>query len=186
MAVPHADAVLIGIGANLRSPGLGPLAARPALALRHLARAGLRPLRLSPLYGARPWPSGLGPRFVNAVTLVRTRLAPPVILGRLLAIERAFGRPRRRRNAPRRLDLDLLTVGDAVTAGGCEPVLPHPRLRQRAFVLRPLLDVLPTWRHPVRAVPARKLLARAPRTRDTWPWERSNRREKGASRLKTR
>ncbi|MCE2475996.1 MAG: 2-amino-4-hydroxy-6-hydroxymethyldihydropteridine diphosphokinase [Alphaproteobacteria bacterium] len=186
VTVPPSDVVLIGIGANLRCPGLGSLASRPVLASRHLARAGLRPWRLSPLYGARPWPSGLGPRFVNAVALVRSRLAPPVILGRLLAIERVFGRPRRRRNAPRRLDLDLLAVGEAVTASGCEPVLPHPRLQKRAFVLRPLLDVLPAWRHPVHAVPVRKLLAHAPRSRDTWPWEWSNRRQKGASRLKTR
>ena len=184
--MPPPEAVLIGIGANLRIPGLGPLAARPVLVSRHLARAGLRPRRLSPPYGARPWPGGLGPRFVNAVALVRSRLAPPVILGRLLAIERAFGRSRRRRHAPRRLDLDLLAVGGAVTAAGCEPALPHPRLARRAFVLRPLLDVLPAWRHPVHAVPAGVLLARAPRPRDTWPWERRRRRRAAAARLKTR
>ena len=178
--------MLIGIGANLRGPGLGPLAARPGLVSRHLARAGLRPRRLSPLYSARPWPAGLGPRFVNAVALVRSRLAPPVILGRLLAIERAFGRQRRRRHAPRRLDLDLLAVGAAVTGPACEPVLPHPGLPQRAFVLRPLLDVLPTWRHPLHAIPVRMLLAHVPRARDTRPWESPHRCRTDPLRLKMR
>lgn len=163
LQVPRSDTVLIAIGANLRAPGLGPLTSRPALVSLRLARAGLRPERLSRLYCARPWPSGLGPAYVNAVALVRSRLAPPVILGRLLKIERAFGRQRRRRNAPRTLDLDLLAVGATVTAEACDPVLPHPRLHARAFVLRPLLDVCPRWRHPVHASPLSVLLANASR-----------------------
>ena len=186
LRVPQSDTVLIAIGANLRAPGLGPLRSRPALVSLRLARAGLRPERLSRLYCARPWPSGLGPAYVNAVALVRSRLAPPVILGRLLKIERAFGRQRRRRNAPRTLDLDLLAVGTTVTAEACDPVIPHPRLHARAFVLRPLLDVCPRWRHPMHASPLSVLLANASRRGDTWAWKRPNRRPEGAFRLKTR
>lgn len=186
LQVPLPDAVLIAIGANLRAPGLGPLSSRPALVLLRLARAGLRPERLSRLYCARPWPSGLGPAYVNAVALVRSRLAPPVILGRLHKIECAFGRRRRRRNAPRTLDLDLLAAGTTVTAEACDPVLPHPRLHARAFVLRPLLDVCPRWRHPVHASPLSVLLARVPRPGDTWAWKPPGRRPEGAFRLKTR
>ncbi|MDE0710925.1 MAG: 2-amino-4-hydroxy-6-hydroxymethyldihydropteridine diphosphokinase [Rhodospirillales bacterium] len=186
LQVPLSDAVLIAIGANLRAPGFGPLTSRPALVSLRLARAGLRPERLSRLYCARPWPVGLGPAYVNAVALVRSRLAPPVILGRLLKIERAFGRRRRRRNDPRTLDLDLLAAGTTVTGEACAPVLPHPRLHDRAFVLRPLLDVCPRWRHPVHASPLSVLLARVSRPGDTWPWKRSSRRRKGALRLKTR
>ena len=64
-------------------------------------------------------------------------------------IEAGFGRVRRERNEPRVLDLDLLDYAGEVSASGQEPALPHPRLRDRAFVLLPLRDVAPEWRHPV-------------------------------------
>lgn len=155
----RAAPVLVGVGANLRRPGLGPAAGVPGLVLPHLARAGLRPLRLSRLYRSRPAPGGLGPSFVNGVAEVATRLSPADALRRLHAIERRFGRRRRARNAPRPLDLDLLAWGAGVRAGGAPPELPHPRIERRPFVLRPLLDVAPRWRHPATGRPARALLA---------------------------
>lgn len=180
------DYAAIGIGANLLRPGFGSLRDRPRQVAVHLSRAGLRPRRCAKLYRTRPWPVGLGPLFVNTVVLARTRLAPAAILERLLAIERVFGRRRTRRNAPRVLDLDLLAVGDIVAEDGLDPVLPHPRIRRRAFALRPFQDVMPTWRHPSDGSPLRVLLARAQRPADTQPWVRQIQRARPRQRLKTR
>ena len=68
------------------------------------------------------------------------------LLETLHRIEAAFGRVRDAVNAPRVLDLDLLAHGDLISTDW--PLLPHPRLHERAFVLRPLADVAPNWRHP--------------------------------------
>ena len=94
-------------------------------------------------------PPGQGP-YLNAVDVVRTTLAPRVLLEALLAIERTRGRDRSRelRHGPRTLDLDLLAYGDAVPGGPARieaPALqvPHPRMHERAFVLVPLSDVAP-------------------------------------------
>ena len=186
MGPVRTDYVAIGIGANLLRPGLGSLRDRPRQVAAHLARAGLRPRRSARLYRTRPWPAGLGPFFVNTVVLAHSRLAPSAILDRLMAIERVFGRRRTRRNAPRVLDLDLLAVGDIVTGDGPDPVLPHPRVRRRAFALRPLQDVMPTWRHPADRSPLRVLLAGARRPGDTLPWNRGGQQERSRQRLKTR
>lgn len=90
-----------------------------------------------------------GGDYLNAVVLVETELRPRELLDRLLEIERAHGRVRvaGERWGARTLDLDLLFVGDAVVN---EPglVLPHPRLHERAFVLRPLAEVAAEWVHP--------------------------------------
>lgn len=93
--------------------------------------------------------AGGGPDYLNAAVLVETELSPREMLNRLLEIERAHGRVRvaGERWGARTLDLDLLFVGDAeVNEPGL--VLPHPRLHERAFVLRPLAEVAPGWVHP--------------------------------------
>jgi 2-amino-4-hydroxy-6-hydroxymethyldihydropteridine diphosphokinase len=64
-----------------------------------------------------------------------------------LAIEKGFGRVRKTRNEPRTLDLDLIDYGGLITDTE-QLSLPHPRLHERAFVLRPLADIAPQWRHP--------------------------------------
>ena len=68
-------------------------------------------------------------------------------MARLHAVEREFGRARGVRNAPRTLDLDLLDYEGRIEGG--PPVLPHPRIELRAFVLVPLADIAPLWKHPV-------------------------------------
>jgi 2-amino-4-hydroxy-6-hydroxymethyldihydropteridine diphosphokinase len=88
------------------------------------------------------------PDYLNACALLSTRLAPRELLHTLLAVEQAFGRVRRERWGPRSLDIDLLFYGDYILT---EPDLqiPHPRLRERAFVLVPLAEIAPHWRDPV-------------------------------------
>ena len=89
-----------------------------------------------------------------------TPLQPFALLELLHNIETAYGRVRSRPNAPRTLDLDLLAHGGAVMTGeGLE--LPHPRLAERRFVLAPLAEIAPGWRHPVLGETAAVLAARA-------------------------
>ena len=103
-------------------------------------------------------PASDQPWYVNAVASVATDLTPAALLTRLHAIEATFGRVRSVVNAPRVLDLDLLSYGDLRVADW--PVLPHPRLQDRAFVLMPLRDVAPAWRHPVNGETIATMLAR--------------------------
>ena len=127
----------IGLGANLGEP-LATLA-RALDELAHLPGSTL--LARSPVYRSAPIDAS-GPDFFNAVALLRTGLRPQTLLGELQRIEALHGRERPYRNAPRTLDLDLLLYGDERFA---EPGLtvPHPRMHQRGFVLRPLADVAP-------------------------------------------
>jgi 2-amino-4-hydroxy-6-hydroxymethyldihydropteridine diphosphokinase len=88
------------------------------------------------------------PDYLNACALIATTLSPQALLHTLLAIEQSLGRVRRERWGPRSLDLDLLFYGDLVlTEANLQ--IPHPRLRDRAFVLVPLAEIAPHWRDPV-------------------------------------
>ena len=127
----------VGLGANLGD-------ALRALdeALRSLDRLpDTRLVRASRVYRSAPVDAG-GPDYFNAVAQLETRLDAPRLLACLQAIELAAGRERPYRNAPRTLDLDLLLYGDARIASAALTV-PHPRMRERAFVLRPLQELAP-------------------------------------------
>ena len=139
--------ILLGLGANLPS-AVGPPEATLAAALHALADEGVRLLRRSPWYRSAPVPASAQPWYVNGVALVRTSRPPEDLLALLHGIEARFGRRRGELNDARPLDLDLLDYEGRLSAAGETPVLPHPRLHQRAFVLRPLRDVAPDWRHP--------------------------------------
>ena len=128
----------IGLGANLDDP-----AAQVEYAFAELDRLpGTRLVARSPLYASAPVGYVDQPDFINAVAQVETTLAPRALLAALLDIEHRHGRERSFRNAPRTLDLDLLLYG---AARFHEPglALPHPRMHERAFVLRPLADIAP-------------------------------------------
>ena len=127
----------VGLGANLGQ-------AVQTLEAAFAAMAALPATRLvgrSALYRSAPVDAH-GPDFTNAVAALATSLAPADLLARLQAIENDHGRERTYRNAPRTLDLDLLCVGQQTHASPTL-TLPHPRLHQRAFVLRPLLELAP-------------------------------------------
>ncbi|MBI5335053.1 MAG: 2-amino-4-hydroxy-6-hydroxymethyldihydropteridine diphosphokinase [Burkholderiales bacterium] len=127
----------IGLGANLGDARATLAGAVQALA----ALPGSRLEGVSPLYRSAPWQAD-GPDYLNAVARLQTSLAPLALLDALQAIEAAAGRTRPYPNAPRTLDLDLLTHGDTVCSTP-RLTLPHPRLTQRAFVLRPWHDLAP-------------------------------------------
>lgn len=151
--------ILIALGSNLPSRA-GNSRETLRAALRALAQNGVVPLQVSAFYNTPAWPDPSDPSYVNAVAQVETTLAPDVLMARLHEVEREFGRVRDVRNAPRTLDLDLLDYDGRVEGG--PPVLPHPRIEQRAFVLVPLADVAPSWRHPVSGSNVRELIDALP------------------------
>jgi 2-amino-4-hydroxy-6-hydroxymethyldihydropteridine diphosphokinase len=116
---------------------------------------------LSRLWDSAPVPASDQPRFVNAVLRAEGAPDPAALLAALHGIEARFGRVRGERNAARTLDLDLLDLNGLIRAAPA-PVLPHPRLGQRAFVLAPLAEVAPGWRHPVTGETVEALLAALP------------------------
>jgi 2-amino-4-hydroxy-6-hydroxymethyldihydropteridine diphosphokinase len=135
--MPEPVTAYIGLGANLGDARQAVLDALQAIA----ALPGVRLLRRSSLYRSAPV-DAQGPDFVNAVAQVETTLEPFALLAALQAIENAAGRQRPHRNAPRTLDLDLLLHGQARVATPAL-TLPHPRMHERAFVLRPLAEIAP-------------------------------------------
>lgn len=154
--------ILLGLGANLPSAHHGRPEATLAAALAVLAAEGVAVERLSPWYRSAPVPAADNqPWYVNGVAAVTTRLAPEALLALLHRVERRFGRVRRERNEPRVLDLDLLDYDGLVQSGG-GAVLPHPRLHERAFVLLPLHEVAPGWRHPTLGRGVDELIAGLP------------------------
>jgi 2-amino-4-hydroxy-6-hydroxymethyldihydropteridine diphosphokinase len=133
--------VLIGLGANLGRP-----VEQLRRAVEALARV-LNPMRLSSLYRSAPVGYADQPDFYNLACRGETGLGALDLLAELQRIEEAAGRQRSFTNAPRTLDLDLLAVGEEVIRAP-ELTVPHPRLHERAFVLVPLLEIAPAWRHP--------------------------------------
>jgi len=137
--------ILIALGANLPS-NVGPPRATLDRALRSLAQEGGEIVARSHFYQSSPVPKSDQPDYLNAVVAIKCNLDPPALLGRLGAIEAHFGRQRGAPNAARPLDLDLIAYDDVIR--DVAPILPHPRMHERAFVLLPLAEIVPDWVHP--------------------------------------
>lgn len=157
--------ILIGLGANLPST-FGEPAETLLAALARLSEEGVKLSRRSQFWHSKPVPVSDQPWFVNAVAAVETDLAPDVLLDLLHRIEAEFGRVRGVVNAPRLIDLDLLAYGRLVSEGPT-PILPHPRMDQRAFVLLPLAEIAPRWRHPRSGLDLETLMAALPPDQET-------------------
>jgi 2-amino-4-hydroxy-6-hydroxymethyldihydropteridine diphosphokinase len=151
--------ILIALGANLPS-----YAGSPAQTLRAslsvLSENAAPAISVSDFYASPAWPDASDPPFVNAVARVETQYDPAELMELLAQIETRFGRVRTVRNAPRTLDLDLIDYDGRIEKG--PPVLPHPRMERRDFVLMPLRDVAPDWRHPVTGLSVAELIAALP------------------------
>ncbi|MEA1676268.1 2-amino-4-hydroxy-6-hydroxymethyldihydropteridine diphosphokinase [Nitrospirillum sp. BR 11163] len=152
--------ILVGVGSNLSVPGIGGPRDVVAAAVRALGHEGLTVAAVSPWYRSAPVPVSDQPWYVNGVLRVETGLDAPALLAVLHRVEAAFGRVRRQVNEARGLDLDLLAYHAEIRSEA--PVLPHPRMDQRAFVLLPLRDIAPAWRHPVSGLGMADLVAGLP------------------------
>lgn len=142
--------ILIAIGTNLPGRFASPLEAARAAAGEVAALPLLvGPAVLSRWYVTAPVPPSSQPDYINGVIGFPDAPVDPVaLLAALQAIEAGFGRVRTVANAARVLDLDILAMG-ALVRDAPDPVVPHPRLHERRFVLEPLRDVTPDFRHPV-------------------------------------
>ncbi|MGE4482642.1 2-amino-4-hydroxy-6-hydroxymethyldihydropteridine diphosphokinase [Acidocella sp.] len=161
--------ILIAIGANLPDKtGNTPLETCEAAAAAICAIPGLGFVAQSPWYRSRAIPVSSQPDYCNGMIRMTGAIDPALLLRHLQEIETRFGRERSVPNAARTLDLDIIDMAGMIRATP-DPVLPHPRAHLRAFVLRPLLDVSPAWRHPVLRQNVTTLLAELP-PQDIEPW----------------
>lgn len=143
------------LGANLGDPR-----GMISVALDRLA-GHLGALKIAPFYRTEPVSKIAQPDFLNTVALTRSRATPEELLTLALEVERQLGRLRSVRDGPRTIDIDLLFVGQ-LERHDAGLVLPHPRLRDRRFVLAPLADVAPGLPLPPDGATPRDLLARLP------------------------
>ncbi|MBW6505257.1 MAG: 2-amino-4-hydroxy-6-hydroxymethyldihydropteridine diphosphokinase [Rhodobacteraceae bacterium] len=174
------SAILIALGGNLPGPSGDPAGTLRA-ALQMLAARGMALAAVSRFFVTPAHPPGSGPDYVNACARLVSVLPPPALLAELHAVEAVFGRARGTRWAARGLDLDLLAAGQAVLPDEATSahwralpaneqlqrtpdclILPHPRLHERAFVLIPLADIAPRWRHPGTHKTVAEMLAALP------------------------
>lgn len=152
--------ILVALGSNLPAAGYASPLDTLRAAIACLPAHGVAVERQSRFYTSPAWPPSDQPDYVNAVVAVTTDLPPLALLAELLRIEREFGRERSVPNAARTLDLDLIAYDDlAVNTPDGSLQLPHPRTALRPFVLLPLRDVAPDWRHPVTGRSVAQMLA---------------------------
>ena len=182
MADARASAeILVALGGNMPSPAGAPEKTLRA-AFAALGKApGVALVATSALYATPCFPAGAGPDYVNAACKLESALGPDEILAALHRIEADYGRARTRRWGQRTLDLDLIAHGQHVLPDPVQHaewrslplaaqtqtapdrlILPHPRLAERAFVLVPLNDVAPAWRHPILGRSVSEMLADLP------------------------
>ncbi len=179
-APPGVTQAIIALGSNVGETDGSP--DRTILAaLATLATESVRVSATSRLCRSPAFPAGSGPDYANAAALLTTDLAPAALLAHLHAVEAGFGRVRIQRWGARTLDLDLIAVGDRILPDPAllrhwidlpperqreeAPqmlILPHPRLQDRAFVLLPMADIAPAWRHPLTGRSVVEMLAALP------------------------
>jgi 2-amino-4-hydroxy-6-hydroxymethyldihydropteridine diphosphokinase len=144
--------VHIGIGSNL-----GDRKEHCLKAVRLFSEKGIHIRRRSSMYETEPWGERNQPRFINMAIEGETRLTPVRLLEVLKMIEDEVGRKETFRWGPRVIDLDILLYDDLVMDTS-ELIIPHPRMHEREFVLRPLAEIAPDKIHPVLKKTIRKLL----------------------------
>jgi 2-amino-4-hydroxy-6-hydroxymethyldihydropteridine diphosphokinase len=162
-------AIYLGIGSNLgcREENL-----RRALAL--LERSGdVSIVRQSQFYETPPWGDADQDTFLNAVIEITTQLSAAELLALAKGVEREMGRRESRRWGPRLIDIDILLYGDLITATP-ELVIPHGRLRERAFALVPLVELAPSLRDPITGILYKDYLESLPEKNAIKVWNASD------------
>jgi 2-amino-4-hydroxy-6-hydroxymethyldihydropteridine diphosphokinase len=150
--------ILVAFGANLPGPHGEPPSATCTWAVEELGKLpGLAVTAVSRLYETPPDPPSGQPNYVNGAVRLEGSADPEPLLAMLHEIEARAGRVRTVQNAARPLDLDLIAMDGLVRDAA--PILPHPRAHVRSFVLWPLRDVAPEWRHPLTNLTPGEMLA---------------------------
>lgn len=178
----HSEFAIVALGSNLPSGNMGSKSTLDH-AVKAIKLCFSQKIYQSDYYSTPAFPAGSGPNFINAVVGFHTVQSPVEILDSLLSIEQDFHRKRETRWGARSLDLDLIAFEDVVLPDRVTydrwrhlPVerqivefptaliLPHPRMQDRSFVLRPMCDIAPDWTHPVLGRTTAQLLADRPAT----------------------
>ena len=159
--------IFIGLGANLPSPVHGSPKATLQAALDGLHGDMVKITRQSQWYRSAPVPISDQPWYINGIAQIQTSLPPAELLARLAEIEADFGRVRIERNAARVIDLDLIAYHDFVSDPDDPVQVPHPRMAERAFVILPLAELAPEWRHPVTGQPIAEIREALPSDQQT-------------------
>ncbi|WEK59014.1 MAG: 2-amino-4-hydroxy-6-hydroxymethyldihydropteridine diphosphokinase [Candidatus Brevundimonas phytovorans] len=151
------EAVIVALGCNDKGVWVSCEEALEA-ALARFRAEGIDVLARSSWWSSQAWPDPSDPPFLNGVVVVRTAHDPGALMSKLSRMEDVFDRRRSVRNAPRTLDLDLIAYGRL--SGDLEGlILPHPRAADRLFVMGPLAEIAPEWRHPTAEAAAKDLAA---------------------------
>ena len=140
--------IIIGLGSNLVSNIGNKPQKNCQLALEKMREVDIFPIKVSSFFESAPLPVSTQPWFVNLAVSVKTDLTPHKLLNALLSIESDMGRKREGKNDPRVIDLDILVFNNIIIQTE-NLVLPHPRINDRAFVLYPIQELNPSWKHPV-------------------------------------
>jgi len=163
--------ILIALGANLPSQYGSPAETLRA-AYEAIERRGIHVVAKSSIWLSAPVPFDPDQDWYhNSVISVETDLTPHDLLDTLLDIETDFGRVRSIKNAPRLLDLDLIAYHDDIIMDGQRLIVPHPRAHERLFVLKPIADIDPAWRHPKTKMTLDDMLTQCDETQQAQPLE---------------
>lgn len=155
--------IFISIGSNLKGH-MNNSKAIMDIVFNNLSVQGLRVRSASKIYKSKPFPSGFGPVFYNRVILIKSDLKPIEVLSRLKKIEKTYSKRSTIRNSPRVLDLDILDYKGEVIKNSKYIEIPHPRINDREFILKPLHDICPYWINPINGQYVKSLLYKCKRS----------------------
>ena len=142
--------IILSLGSNLQSK-FGSRFKNLNLAMQHLKKKGIIINKKSSFYETPSYPDKNKPKFINMVVEVKTDLLPINLMLILINIEKLLGRQRRKKNDPRTCDIDIIDYDGQVNeflTQNSKLIIPHKDLSSRNFVLFPLQEILPDWKHP--------------------------------------
>tara|TARA_B110000438_G_scaffold303481_1_gene365167 strand:- start:1743 stop:2255 length:513 start_codon:yes stop_codon:yes gene_type:complete len=142
--------IILGIGSNLKS-SFGDKINNIDLAISYLDAYGIKTIKMSSYYESESYPNKNDPKFINVIVSVETALPPIDLMSILIFVEEKLGRKRLKKNEPRTCDIDIIDYNQQIlnfTYNEEELIIPHKKLQFRNFVLYPLNEIFPEWKHP--------------------------------------
>ena len=143
--------ILLGLGSNLSS-SFGDRFKNLELAILYLEMYKIKILKKSSYYESLSYPEKNNPKFINVVIEIETNLSPEDLASALIAAEESLERKRKKKNDPRTCDVDIIDYNSQILKFKCKNLdftVPHEKLVNRNFVLLPLHEILPKWKHPI-------------------------------------